>query len=76
MREQLIMNHMIILKNVFGDEAAARILFFEVDTRLHPHLKSFMVFLDFKIQDVPEVKYKTLRSDKKIDEKLSGQNRC
>jgi hypothetical protein len=69
-RERLILNHIIILKNVFGEENATRILFFKVEPRLHSYLKSFLVFLEFNIQTLPEVRYKELNTDPRVDRKL------
>jgi len=71
-RERLIINHIIILKNVFGEEIAARILFFKVEPKLHSYLKSFLVFLEFKISNIPEVDYKKLNTDPRVDRKLIG----
>lgn len=71
-RERLIINHIIILRNVFGEENCARILFFKLEPRLYSYLKSFLVFLDFDIKEIPEVKYKLLNSDPRVDRKLSG----
>lgn len=70
-REQLIINHLIILKNVFGEENACRILFFKLEPRLHSYLKSFTVFLEFKIVNIPEVRYEILNTDPRVDRKLS-----
>lgn len=70
-RERLIINHIIILKNVFGEENAARILFFRVEPRLYSYLKSFLVFLNFKITYIPEVQYKELNTDPRVDRKLA-----
>ncbi len=70
-RERLIINHLIILKNVFGEEKLMRILFFRLDPRLHSYLKSFLVFLKFKNLDIPEVNYMVLNTDPRVDRKLS-----
>lgn len=70
-RERLIINHLIILKNVFGDEKCCRILFFKLEPRLHSYLKSFTVFLEFNISNIPEVNYKQLNTDPRVDRKLS-----
>lgn len=70
-RERLIINHLIILRNVFGEQNCARILFFKLEPRLHSYLKSFTVFLEFSIPDGPEVKYSKLNSDPRVDRKLS-----
>lgn len=69
-RERLILNHIIILKNIFGDENCARILFFKLEPKLYPYLKSFLVFLNFKITKIPEVNYKIISTDIKVDKKL------
>jgi hypothetical protein len=70
-RERLIINHLIILKNVFGDENAARILFFRLEPRLHSYLKSFLVHLEFKILKIPEALYDQINTDPRVDRKLS-----
>lgn len=70
-RERLIINHIIILRNVFGEENSARILFFRMEPKLHSYLKSFLVFLEYKITKMPEVDYNRLNTDPRIDRKLS-----
>lgn len=70
-RERLILNHLIILRNVFGETNAARILFFKLEPRLYSYLKSFLVFLEFNIKIIPEVDYKLLNTDPRVDRKLS-----
>ena len=69
-RERLIINHIIVLKNVFGEETSARILFFKLEPKLHSYLKSFLVYLEFKIKDIPEVEYHKLNTDPRVDRKL------
>jgi len=71
-RERLILNHIIILRNVFGEENSARILFFKLEPRLHSYLKSFLVFLEFTVRDIPEVNYKILNTDPRVDRKLNS----
>lgn len=70
-RERLIINHLIILKNVFGDENCCRILFFRLEPKLHSYLKSFTEYLKFNIKDIPEIKYSNLNTDPRVDRKLS-----
>lgn len=70
-RERLILNHIIVLRNVFGEENTARILFFKLEPKLHSYLKSFLVFLDFKIKNIPEVEYGMLNTDPRVDRKLN-----
>ena len=69
-RERLILNHIIILKNMFGEENSARILFFKLEPKLHSYLKSFLVFLEYKVTSIPEVQYNKINTDPKIDRKL------
>ena len=47
LRERLILNHTIILANVFGVEGAVRMMFYKVEQELHPLLKTFLVFLQY-----------------------------
>lgn len=45
LKERLILNHIIVVYNVFGAEAATRIMFFRLESDLWPILKTFLVFL-------------------------------
>jgi hypothetical protein len=45
-KEQLVINHIILLYNVFDQEAATRILFSKIDEDQHSILKTFLIFLD------------------------------
>ena len=44
---QLILNHIIIFFNVFGIEAATRILLYKIDTKHYSTLKTFLIYLSF-----------------------------
>jgi hypothetical protein len=70
-RERLILNHLIILKNVFGETNTTRLLFFKLEPRLHSYLKSFLIYLDFKPEWFPEAEYEKLNTDPRVDRKLS-----
>ena len=48
LREQLILNHIGVLYNVFGIEACTRMLFFKIDSGLWSRLKTFLVYHYFK----------------------------
>jgi len=57
LKEQLILNHMIVLYNVFGVEACTRMLFFKIDSHLWSYLKTFLVYKHYmpnKISGVSE----------------------
>ena len=46
LKERLILNHIILLNNVFGHDATARILFYRIDERDYDVLKTFLVYLN------------------------------
>jgi hypothetical protein len=46
-REKLMLNHIIVIYNVFSVEAATRILFFKLDEKDYTVLKPFLIFLNF-----------------------------
>ena len=45
-KERLIINHLIVLKNVFGDTAAAQLLLMKHEPKFHSYLKSFLIFME------------------------------
>jgi len=51
LKSHLLVNHFIILYNVFG-EAATPLLFFKIDRELWPVVKSFVVYLG-KLPEYP-----------------------
>lgn len=61
LKTHLLVNHFIILYNIFG-EAATPMLFFKIDSDLWPAMKSFIIFLN-KFPDYP----KTFIHDIKVD---------
>ena len=46
-QERLVLNHLIILYNVFGIEPANKMLFHRLEKELWPALKTFLVFLNY-----------------------------
>ena len=46
LRTNLIMNHLIVIYNVFENEAATRMLFFRVERRFYSILKPFLLFMN------------------------------
>lgn len=46
LKERLILNHIIVLSNVFGAEATTRILFYKIDEKDYDVLKTFLIFLN------------------------------
>lgn len=47
LKERLILNHIIVLYNVFGIVPATRMLFYKIDGDLHAILKTFIVYLNY-----------------------------
>ena len=62
LKERLIMNHIILLNNVFGPEATARILFYKTDVRDYDILKTFLDYLDIMPDFVYGINGKTISS--------------
>ena len=46
LKERLILNHVILLNNVFGPGVTARILFYRIDERDYDILKTFLLYLN------------------------------
>jgi|TARA_R100000030_G_scaffold53052_1_gene39845 hypothetical protein len=75
LKERLILNHLIILGNIFTPPVASRILFHKLDTELHSYLKTFLVFLNYIpeiSQEIPEVDLRNVPIDLNIVKKLRG----
>jgi len=62
LKERLIMNHIILLNNVFGPEVTARILFYKTDERDYDILKTFLDYLDIMPDFVYGINGKTISS--------------
>lgn len=62
LKERLILNHLILLYNVFGVEAATRILFYKIDERDYDILKTFLIYLNFMPEKIDGIKGKTILS--------------
>ena len=50
-KSRLIINHVIILANVFGVDAATTLLFFKIDKQHWSILKTILIFLDYMPED-------------------------
>lgn len=46
LKERLLLNHIIVLNNLFGAEATVKMLFFKIDKKYWSEVKTFLVFLD------------------------------
>lgn len=52
LRERLILNHIIILSNIFGPEATVKMLFYKIGSEFWSELKTFLIFLNLMPEDV------------------------
>jgi hypothetical protein len=67
LKERLILNHIIVLYNVFGQQAT-RMLFYKVDKDYWDVLVTFLLYLGRMPESLPE--YGLVLSDIKLDEKV------
>lgn len=72
LRTRLILNHIVVLNNVFGPEACCRILFYKIEDRFHSYLKSFLQHLQYLPQSIPEVDISVIPFDHKIQTTLKN----
>ena len=47
LKERLILNHIIVLGNLFGVEATTKMLFFKIEDKYWSDIKTFLVFLNY-----------------------------
>lgn len=62
LKERLILNHIILLSNVFGPEPTTRILFFKVDAGDYGLLKTFLIYLNMMPDIVVGIDSKNIQS--------------
>ena len=70
LRERLLLNHIIILGNLFTPAVASRLLFFYISADHHSYLKAFLVFLNYLPHSIPEVNVNYVNLDSVIFSKL------
>jgi len=51
LQERLILNHLVVIYNVFGIEAANRMMFYRMEDEYWSVIKTFLVFLNFLRED-------------------------
>jgi len=78
LRERLILNHLMVLYNVFGPEAVSRLLFYKVESSDYSALKTFLLFLNIMPEKVKGINGSDIISsyipvDMKIANKLRAE---
>jgi hypothetical protein len=68
LKERLILNHLIILSNVFGTRNSVRMLFYKIDQEDYDILKTFLLFLNYMPDIVSGIKERNIHgSDITVD---------
>jgi len=62
LKERLILNHIIVLTNVFGVDAASTLLLFKIEQDYWSVLKTFMIYLNM----IPETELLEIDTDDKV----------
>ena len=70
---RLVVNHLIVFSNVFGDVPSCRILFFKVEEKYHHILKTCLKYMEILPDDIPEIDISTIPLDIKILKKLETE---
>lgn len=63
---RLLLNHLVILNNIFEVRPLNRMLFFYCDITTHKIILSILDFLNIISHNIPEVNINKLKSDKKM----------
>ena len=51
LQERLILNHLIVLYNVFGIEAANKMIWYKIEPEHWTYIKPFLIFLNYLPED-------------------------
>ena len=72
LREQLVLNHLVVLYNVFGPEVASRALFFKMSKDDYSALKTYLMFINCMPERVRGIKgHDILSSELPVDMKIA-----
>jgi len=73
LKENLILNHLSLIYNLFGVEPGTRLLFFKMDEADYSSLKTFLVYLNTMPDIVHGIEGKDVRSsDYPVDLKIAN----
>ncbi len=73
LRERLVLNHIVVLNNVFGPEVMTRLLFYEMSESDYPQLKTYLLFLSCMPEIVRGIKGKDIiSSDIEVDMEIAN----
>ena len=66
LKERLLLNHIIIITNLFGVDDGTTLLLFKIEVRYWPQIKAFLCFLKM----IPEGSLNHIEEDKIVKERL------
>ena len=73
LRERLVLNHLVVLNNVFGPEVMTRLLFYEMAESDYPQLKTYLLLLSCMPEIVRGIKGKNIiSSDIEVDIEIAN----
>lgn len=71
LKERLIINHIVVLRNVFGVETSIKLLFLKIDQKYYYILKTFLIFLSIMPDKIVGINGKIIySSDIPLDPKI------
>jgi hypothetical protein len=77
LKERLILNHLIMIYNLFDNESGTRILFYKIEENSWAVLKPFLIYLKRMPKIIRGVKGKDIRDgDIQLDKLVIKQLRC
>ena len=72
-KERLVINHIIVLYNVFGVEVCTRLLFYKMSEEDYVTLKTYLLFLNYLPKVVRGIKGKDIiTNDIPVDSKIAS----
>ena len=72
LRERLVINHLVVMYNVFGVEETTRLLFYKTKVEYYPALKTYLLFLNYMPTCIKGIKGKDiLSSNIPVDMKIA-----
>jgi len=75
-RERLILNHLVVIYNIFGIESATRLLFYKINPLDYSALKTYLIFLNFMPEIVRGIRNRNILScDIEVDLKIAERLR-
>jgi len=73
LREQLVLNHLMVIYNVFGPEVATKLLFFKMSKDDYSALKTYLLFLNYMPERIRGIKGHDIHSsDINVDMKIAN----